>query len=342
MHNLALQLREKGVDVGDVVFYINSQCNLRCKHCYVGNELLSRDIMYSFDDYRDILCQFPDLDRLTLLGGEPLLHPEVIAILRYAGSQLIHEKRMTSNLTSLNHDQIEALIDSGFRVCVSLDGVDAKTNDWIRGKGTYDTVVANLKHLRSYTDNIEITHTLNKTNVGTFGQFLSLLRELRIGRLNLHRMNARGNALTIIDEVLSPTDWRSFIADLESMSDTQGGSIQVRYELGFVTESEYQELTKSYNYHVHGLKSFYTNGNRGRIVIYPDRRVYISSEAFGTDAFIGILGSQNIFQFNESSMNEITLARKGLEVGPLVNTLLRGDLNYPRALSVSFRKKIVV
>jgi hypothetical protein len=155
-------------------------------------------------------------------------------------------------------------------------------------------------------------------------------------------MNARGNALLISEEVLSPTEWRAFISKLETMRGKYAGTINVRYELGFATESEYEELKQKDGYRVHGVKSFYVTGNRGRIVLYPDRRVYISSEAFGTEAFIGFLETDNIFHFNESSMNEIALAQQGLEIGPIVNPLLKGDENFPKTLSVSYRKDITI
>lgn len=342
MSNLAHGLHQKGIDVGDIVFYINSRCNLRCKHCYVGNELLAVNFEYSYNDFQYILGQFPQLDRLTLLGGEPLLHAQVEAILQYAGSRTITEKRITTNLTSLRDDHIQILVESGFRICVSLDGVDQFTNDRIRGKGTFDTVIKNLRLLRSHTDNIEITHTLSRLNVSTFDQFVSLLRDIDIRRLNLHRMNARGNALLISEEVLSPTEWRAFVSELENMRGRNAGTVNVRYELGFVTESEYEELKQNDGYRVHGMKSFYVKDNRGRIVLYPDRRVYISSEAFGTEAFIGFLETDNSFRFNESAMNEIALAQQGLEIGPIVNPLLKGDDNFPKTLSVSFRKNISI
>jgi MoaA/NifB/PqqE/SkfB family radical SAM enzyme len=342
MSSLAYSLQQKGIDVGDIVFYINSKCNLRCKHCYVGNELLSSNFEYSYDDFRYILGQFAQLDRLTLLGGEPLLHSQVNAILQYVGSRSITEKRVTTNLTCLRDEHIQSLVDSGFRICVSLDGVDQFTNDLIRGKGTFDTVINNLRLLRSHTNNIEITHTLSKLNVSTFEQFVTLLRDIGIRRLNLHRMNARGNALLISEEVLSPTEWRAFISKLETMRGKNAETINVRYELGFATESEYEELKQADGYRVHGVKSFYVTGNRGRIVLYPDRRVYISSEAFGTEAFIGFLETDNIFHFNESSMNEIALSQQGLEIGPIVNPLLKGDENFPKTLSVSYRKDITI
>lgn len=341
MHNLAFALHKEGIDVGDIVFYINSLCNLRCRHCYVGNDLLSKSFEYSFDDFRSILSQFSALDRLTILGGEPLLHAQVNDMLRYAGLQMINEKRITTNLTKLREEHIRALVESGFRICVSLDGADSSTNDWIRGDGMFDLVLNNLRLLRSHTDNIEVTHTLNKKNLGTFDKLVSLLRDLGIGMLNLHRMNARGNALLISDEVLSPTEWRTFVSHLENMGGKTTETIRVRYELGFATVSEYMELRQTNAYSAHGVKSFYVTGNKGRIVLYPDRRVYISSEAFGSDAFIGTLELEN-FKFNESSMNEIKLARQNLEVGPIVNSLLKGDHNYPKTLSVSFRKSLAI
>jgi sulfatase maturation enzyme AslB (radical SAM superfamily) len=55
-------------------FQISDRCNLRCRHCYIGDGF-HQDL--SFEKILRILKEFEEIQglRLLLSGGEPLLHP---------------------------------------------------------------------------------------------------------------------------------------------------------------------------------------------------------------------------------------------------------------------------
>ena len=99
---------------------ITWQCNLACIYCnqydntrgHVGFDVLARRI----DHAAELGC----LD-LHLLGGEPLLHPQVVQLTRR-----IRDRRMTTGVTTngflLTMPRLEELIDAGLgRLQISVD-----------------------------------------------------------------------------------------------------------------------------------------------------------------------------------------------------------------------------
>ena len=73
-------------NIAELVLYINSNCNLRCKHCYLGDPLLNQSLFFPTDDVCAFISEFSHLDRVTILGGEPLLHRGINRIIqRFAG-----------------------------------------------------------------------------------------------------------------------------------------------------------------------------------------------------------------------------------------------------------------
>jgi len=74
-----------------IFLYITERCQLRCKHCYMGDRLLKPKEM-SLEEIRKILKYFKSLGhyKLYLLGGEPLLHPQIKEIIIEDISRLVY------------------------------------------------------------------------------------------------------------------------------------------------------------------------------------------------------------------------------------------------------------
>ena len=77
------------------------------------------------------------------------------------------------------------------------------------------------------------------------------------------------------------------------------------------------------------------------MVLYCSGEVFISSEAFGTDASIGRV-VEGRFVANSTARSEIKLAGKnGFQVSD-INSEIRGDDAFPIPLSFSYRRTIIV
>ncbi len=338
--NLREQLRLCGIKPSDLVLYINSACNLRCKHCYVGDALLNAGVTYSSADIIDLVNQFEHLDRLTIVGGEPLLHPginDLIAGLPYHKIGLI---RLTTNLTTLAKFDCEALAKSNITICVSLDGHNAEIHDHIRGSGAFEATRRNLDRLLELDFDIEVTHTISSINLPYFYDFVSMCKHVGIRQLNLHRISLQGNAMSNSALAVSASQWVEFrdILELSFAGARLGepeGRIHVRYPVLFVTSVQFEKMLRGGEYHHHINGSFYGNGDR--LVLYPDGRLYISSEAFGTEHFVGDISTGQL-QWNDTATSELALFRSDRADIAVMNALQSGDQHYPVVLSVSFKR----
>src|SRR5256884_4535437 len=115
-----------------------SRCNELCQQC--PRTLLSRedDRDLSFEDFRYIVDQFPELERVVLHGlGEPLLNkdlPQMILYLKARGIYVL----FNSNGILLNARRGQELIDAGLdEYRLSMDGATRETYARVRGVASF-------------------------------------------------------------------------------------------------------------------------------------------------------------------------------------------------------------
>ena len=61
---------------------IISKCNNNCKYCFQQDSYHNSNQMLTYDEIEDILQWSKNATRVALLGGEPLLHPDILKIIK--------------------------------------------------------------------------------------------------------------------------------------------------------------------------------------------------------------------------------------------------------------------
>lgn len=87
----------------------NTNCNIRCRLCYA----IEHPVVKPLDEVRteiDLACARRNLDALSLLGGEPTLHPDLPAIVRYVKEKDLVCQVLTNGVRLLEADG-PALLD---------------------------------------------------------------------------------------------------------------------------------------------------------------------------------------------------------------------------------------
>ena len=130
---------------------ITNHCNLYCTICPV-NTTMRRD--KGFMDpalFRKVVDENPDFDFvLTFQWGEPLLHPQVFEMVRYAADRGVRPM-LTSNGTLLDPGKRREILSCGLeRITFSVDG-DRETHEKIRGY-SWDRLRADVLTLREERD----------------------------------------------------------------------------------------------------------------------------------------------------------------------------------------------
>ena len=114
-------------------------CNFKCKFCPSGNKELMKKTTgrgygpMDFEVYKriiDSLKEFPDKIRVIRLykEGEPLLHPRLADMVRYAKESGCCERvDTTTNASLLTHEKSLELIEAGLdRLNISVEGINAQ------------------------------------------------------------------------------------------------------------------------------------------------------------------------------------------------------------------------
>lgn len=141
-------------------------CNLACTHCFISCSPTNHTHeMMRLEQVRRYLREAVELGvkEFYFTGGEPFLNPEMEAIL--AATLAVGPASVLTNgllLDAARCARLAALAAASpysLDLRVSLDGYDAASNDAVRGAGTFERVLAGLRHLAAAGLNPVVTVT---------------------------------------------------------------------------------------------------------------------------------------------------------------------------------------
>lgn len=154
-------------------WHLGEQCNLKCLHCYQENHkyinLPYDDLVSIYNQYKELLRKLNMKGHINITGGEPLCNPHLFKLLDLIkkDSDLISFSILTNGtlITTSIAKQIKEY--NPYYVQVSLEG-GKKTNDYIRGNGTYERIANGIKYLRNEDIFTSISFTATKLNYKEF------------------------------------------------------------------------------------------------------------------------------------------------------------------------------
>jgi MoaA/NifB/PqqE/SkfB family radical SAM enzyme len=149
-----------------VLLELTYRCNLDCFFCY--NDLGLRGEPLSREQYLRLLADLREMEvmNLTLSGGEPLAHPDFLALGARA-RELGFVVRIKSNGHALRGELARRVRDEvdPFLIEVSLHGATAAAHDrQTRVPGSFGRLLANLRELRDLGLRVKLNSTLTRWN----------------------------------------------------------------------------------------------------------------------------------------------------------------------------------
>ena len=191
---------------------VSSICNLVCKHCFIDKQGSLMDIGL----YRDIIKQAKDLGviSITINGGEPLLHPDIIEMITLATS-IPFRTELFTNATLITPEFCEQIADLAIdKVLVSLDGFE-DNHDKVRGKGNYQKTLRGIECLKENNLRVWINSILHKHNEDDFQKFQKFcLKDLKVNGLKFTIIDPLGNAAKNSEMFLYPENTNDILSDL--------------------------------------------------------------------------------------------------------------------------------
>jgi AdoMet-dependent heme synthase len=129
-------------------------CNLECTHCFISSSPTNRSHgMMDLATVRRYLAEAAELGvkEYYFTGGEPFLNPEILEILAAALAQgpasVLTNGVLIRPETAKRLKSLDDASPYSLDVRISIDGWDAATNDPIRGKGTFERILAGVRNL---------------------------------------------------------------------------------------------------------------------------------------------------------------------------------------------------
>ena len=188
--------------MSSATIYLTNECNLRCKHCFVGHDQLSKRPVLSTAEIISIVSNFAEngIKQITLLGGEVTTERSDLLQIAEHCERLEVYLSINTNLIELAPMEKILPIKALRNIVVSLDGMSSATHDRIRGKGSFEKTTRNLgilcEHPRVKDGSITLdtTFVLTAINKNDIFAIPELYRRYGISKLNFKTLQFNDRA----------------------------------------------------------------------------------------------------------------------------------------------------
>lgn len=182
-------------------------CFRACRHCAyesspdarIPNEL-------SAEQWATVFKKLADAGVLIvqLTGGDPLFRDDSFDIVDAADEAglSVYIRSDTVALNAANVNRIKALRHL-WHIGTSLDGADAATHDWMRGRGAFDVFKERVSVLASEGIAVSVGATLHKNNYKTLRQMGLLSAELGARWFDIGFLSPVGRGVNLANLVLN-------------------------------------------------------------------------------------------------------------------------------------------
>jgi MoaA/NifB/PqqE/SkfB family radical SAM enzyme len=207
-----------------IQWHITEICNFDCIHCY--KEPFRKELgIEQLKLVADRIIEFMDKNNLELTisiaGGEPFLKPEVYDIAEYVDKfDCVKEINFITNGSIIPEEKKLKFLSKLNKIYISLESVEPKINDFIRGEGSFETVFSNLKYFCK-TYNVGIMTTLMSCNIenliSNFETFLEELFSLGVKEIVFERFIPVGKAKSLKNFVVPQEKILKFYSKIAEM-----------------------------------------------------------------------------------------------------------------------------
>ena len=306
----------------NIFFHIITKCNLKCRHCYInpgqhGKNTLPLAVITA---WLEAFARDSNSKNLIFLGGEPTLHPDLPAAVKYARNLGFASITIDTNGYLFHDILLKVKPGEVDFFSFSLDGASRETNDRIRGAGSFDTCIAGIRKASSMGFATSLIFTVSSANIHEMDMLPPLLKDMGIDRffiqiIGLRGRSAKENQTRVRDQKLQveKTQWMNTIPRVAGRIAEFG--ITVNYPKVFLDPAEKFECA--------GLVA-------DNYFVFPNGRVYRCPlcEDFALHSLI----FKNNRLVPAEKLNEKDLFQLNIAEGCVMNKLIQPDnLSYDNA-----------
>lgn len=162
-----------------VCWNITARCNQNCKYCHRFLDVNDLD----YETNEKILQNLVEsgITEITWTGGEALLYPNLVSLMKLAKENGIKNKLITNGLLLEQSNQKEEICDNLDCLVLSIDSIDNETNRELgRGINHYNTIKSILDYVKDKKLKLNINTVVNKKNINQLDELGSFLNNYKI------------------------------------------------------------------------------------------------------------------------------------------------------------------
>lgn len=180
------------------------------------------------------------IGEITLLGGEPSLHPDFAKMMGMAHDQDMKVRIVTNGNRKFRRlvETMEIRPDNVSRVAVSLDSMDGRTQDGLRGSMAWRDAQLAIELLQKHEIPFDINVTALKPALDSLEEMIDFAGEAGCRRLNVHWPSSIGIGRELPAEQLPNKDeWLNLVDKIEKRVEKWPGFF-VEIERGFLSDGQ--------------------------------------------------------------------------------------------------------
>lgn len=176
---------------------ITGRCNLKCKHCrasYDPTEHINLELVKKVFDFID----HNEKINVTISGGEPFLHPNIIDILTFIRTKNINTLAITTSGFYIKDDILQSIKALNFEKItfqISLDSSDKETHNRFRGnRKSFQNALNTIKKLTENGFFVSTRTTLVPETIMEKEKIIDLVTSYGAKRVSFGTVVPSGNA----------------------------------------------------------------------------------------------------------------------------------------------------
>ena len=162
---------------------ITGHCNYNCIHCFNAVDNAPLNTHYKFEDLEKLFTEAEEcgVHAITITGGEPLVHPDFIKIIKSIYEHHMYVFELNTNGALISKKLLDELKNIGCKplIKISFDGLGY--HDWMRNhNGAEEKTLDAIKLCIQQGFAVKIQYNINKHNISTVGESMELLDSLGV------------------------------------------------------------------------------------------------------------------------------------------------------------------
>lgn len=249
-----------------VTLQINRVCNLNCIYC---SECKQLDDL-SYDNALEILDKLKGVKRIIISGGEPLLHKDLVSILK-ACRERFEVVAMATNAVLMTPETANQIVKYVDYFDITIDG-PRKIHNSIRGK--YDEIIRGIMNLKHAHGSFSIVTVLFENNKDVIDTILTIADTFGAEKLKVLSPIPKGKGVSISSNRLDSCALDEVFQKLKHVKDQYG--IHTR-----IVMTDWDKIQEGH-----------------AILIHPDGTV-VASPVWSKEGCIDVIGNINTSSIEE-------------------------------------------